>query len=525
MRELHTTFKTPETCFSSLRKCIPPYIRLTFAAAVVLGLVTHLYAFTNKLPNLDDTLYLFGTTYGRGSGRWLLPTVLLWDGSYSMPWLIGVLSIFCIAAAACLTVQLLRIRGPLACIIAAGILVAFPSTAETFSYTFSADSYFLSLALAAFGAYAAVSFPKGINFAVGSLAVTLSMGIYQSYFSVAAALMVGALIFETLEGKRSLSNLLFRSVMLAGTLFTSLLLYLLLVRVSLPSGNLTPYMGISEMGHISIQELPARVLLCYGKYYMTFWKNDSHLHFTFLRYAFALTALCSVALLVWIIRKKRLAPLQTILIILLVLLYPLAGDLIYVMAPHSPVYMRMIYGLCYILLAPLALVDFAAQERKPEFEKSALQTAASWIILLTMALTAYSYVIHCNKAYFKIDLSRQQCASYSTRLLERIEACEGYTSKAPVILVGSTGQDLVNPTPELGEVVLDGIYDFPQLRRSYSYGIYLRDYMGFPNPVQVGNSNEALALEKTEEVSNMPVYPAAGSIQVIEGAVVVKLDS
>ena len=514
--------KDPNTCLEGIWKHIPGHIRLTFVSAVILGLAAHLYAFTNKLPNLDDTLNLFGTTYGRGSGRWFLPIVMTWDGDYSMPWLIGMLSIFCIAVAASLTVQILRIRRPVACIIAAGILAAFPSTAETFSYTFSADSYFLSLALAAFGAYAAVSFRRRTNFIMGTLAITLSMGIYQSYFSVAAVLMVGALIFEVLEGNRKISALFLRGITMVGILSASMLLYFLMVRVSLPTGDLTPYMGISEMGHISIHEIPIRILMSYGKYYMTFWENDSMFHFGFLRYAFVLTAVCSVALLVWIIRKKRLASSYIALSVALMVIYPLAGDLIYVMAPHSPVYIRMIYGLCYILLAPLALVEFA--DRELGIGKAPLQSVASWVILLTMALTAYSYVIHCNKAYFKVDLSHQQCASYSIRLLERIEACEGYTDEIDVILIGSTGQDLINTTPKLGEIKLDGIYDFPQLRRSYTYDLYLRYYMGFPNPIQLGSSTAAIALEKTKEVSDMPVYPAAGSIQVVDGSLVVKLN-
>ena len=64
--------KDPNTCLEGIWKHIPGHIRLTFVSAVILGLAAHLYAFTNKLPNLDDTLNLFGTTYGRGSGRWFL---------------------------------------------------------------------------------------------------------------------------------------------------------------------------------------------------------------------------------------------------------------------------------------------------------------------------------------------------------------------------------------------------------------------------------------------------------------------
>ena len=92
--------KTPYNCASRLWRRIPGYIRLTFASAVALGLVTHLYMFTNKLTNHDDIGHLFIADYGTASGRWLLPSILGLDGNFSMPWLIGLLSILCLAGVA-----------------------------------------------------------------------------------------------------------------------------------------------------------------------------------------------------------------------------------------------------------------------------------------------------------------------------------------------------------------------------------------------------------------------------------------
>ena len=190
---------------------VPGQIRWTFVMAVVMGLVTHMYAFTNDLLNHDDIYHLLQCEYGAQSGRWFLPIVLGWDGSYSMPWLIGALSVFCLALTACFTVSLLRIQGRLGALITVTLLVAYPTVVATFSYMFTADAYFFGLFLASFAAYAAARMPR-MGLPLGAVALILSLGIYQSYFPVAAVLMVGALLFDTLDGELSLGRLFLRGV-------------------------------------------------------------------------------------------------------------------------------------------------------------------------------------------------------------------------------------------------------------------------------------------------------------------------
>ncbi|MDE6591162.1 MAG: glucosyltransferase domain-containing protein, partial [Oscillospiraceae bacterium] len=156
MRQILSAWRTPEECFSDLWKRIPKHIRLSFAAAVALGLATHLYAFTNKLTNHDDLDQMFYAGYGAASGRWLLPSILRLDGDFSIPWLIGLIGILCLAGTVCLTVSLLRIRHPLGCVVTAAVMVSYPTVASTFAYMFTSSGYFFGLLLAVFGAYAAV---------------------------------------------------------------------------------------------------------------------------------------------------------------------------------------------------------------------------------------------------------------------------------------------------------------------------------------------------------------------------------
>ena len=92
--------KTPAAGIGAMLRSMPGYTRITFIAAVIAGFATHLYMLTNKLPNHDDIGHMLGETYGTPSGRWLLPLMEKLDGDFSMPWLIGVLSIIALAFAA-----------------------------------------------------------------------------------------------------------------------------------------------------------------------------------------------------------------------------------------------------------------------------------------------------------------------------------------------------------------------------------------------------------------------------------------
>ena len=518
---------SPDTVVSGLWTRIPSHIRLTFVSAFVLGFVAHLYQFTNKLPNHDDIGHLFTAEYGTASGRWLLPTILKLDGNFSIPWLIGVLSLLFLALTACFTVSLLRIRTPAGCIVTAGLLVSFPTVAATFSYMFTSDAYFFALSLAAFGAYATVRFRGWLGVAVGAAAVALSMGIYQSYFGVAAVLMVGALIFETLDGQYSFRELIFIGIQRVCALGAGMVIYILMVKWTTRDIGLVDYMGISSMGSLSLRELPSLIFDSYNKYLTYFWRNDSNHHPGALRYFFLLTGLCSIVLLVLLLRRKKLGGLRTALALVLAVLYPLAGNIIYVMVSGGGVHSLMLYGMVFLLIAPLALIDYASQElRSAPPPQRSLCALAGWIILFSMALTSYSYMILDNKAYLKLQLSYEQSVSYSTRLISAIESCKGYHRGMSVALVGSsTREAALSPTPQLNEVQLIGVFSLSDYRTNYTYGHFLRYYLGYTDPVYLDGSELVTSMAELPQVQAMPTYPEAGSIQVIDNVVVVKLNA
>ena len=68
-----------ETAEALLRR-IPKPLRFTFPAAVLLGFLTHSYAFLNKFTNHDDLNQMFYAGYGTASGRWCSRPFCGWTG-------------------------------------------------------------------------------------------------------------------------------------------------------------------------------------------------------------------------------------------------------------------------------------------------------------------------------------------------------------------------------------------------------------------------------------------------------------
>lgn len=526
---------TPDVVVKRCWQKLPAYIRWTFVAAVIMGFVAHMFAFTNDLINHDDIYHLFQCVYGAQSGRWFLPTVLQWDGSYSLPWLIGVLSILCLAVTACFTVNLLRIRGRLGILVTVTLLVAYPTVAATFSYMFTADAYFFGLCLAAFAAYAAARMPR-MGVPLGVVALVLSLGIYQSYFPVAAVLMVGTLLFDTLDGNVPLGKLLLRGVKMVVTLGAAIVVYIVIAKwVMRSSGGLTDYMGISEMGQLSFSQLPALIAQCYKAYGGYFWNNSAGLLFGFVKPLLLVALVMAVVLLLVLITRKRVSFSHAVLAVVLAVCYPLAGDLIHVMVAGDSVHDLMLYGTVYMLVLPIALVSYAeAHLTELDDVRRMVTVFVSWVVIVCLTFAGYSYMVADNKAYLKMSVSRDALTAYSNRLLSDVEQTPGYTPGMTLVLVGSS---VVEPAftkniPELSEIWLVGILDAGQLRAKYSYGEFLKYYMAYPGEVYQTNSSENLpeasitakSLAASSQVAAMPNYPAKDSIQIIDGYVVVRLN-
>lgn len=513
----------PETLAEKIRGKVPPYIKLCFASSVILGLVIHMYMLTNKLPNHDDIGHLFGSDYGTASGRWLLPGVLGLDGDLSMPWLIGVISVLLLALSACLIAAVMRIRTPVSVVVLSALVVSFPAVASTFVYMFSADAYFLSFALACLSAFLTDRYRFG--FIGGAAVLVLSLGIYQGYLGVSAFLMLGALILYVLEGKMPLKEVWLRALKSAAVLALGVVGYMLIVKLSTLNEPLVDYMGIADMGKLSLSEIPALVKRAYLSYPHFFLWNSMGAHFGFLKYAFWLTAAATVFLIAVTGIRGKLNWQRWLVLVFFIIIYPLAGNLIYLMTPDASPHMLMLYGLVGMLTAPLSAVNAYNDEgKRSSFGQAQISSLCCWVITISLALTSYSYALFSNEVYLKLQLTYEQTFAYSVRLVNAIETSEYYSEDSIVMLIAvEPGQAAHNPTPELDSIQITGTANMQELINSYTYGRYLNRYAGLKNEVYDTQHEYSMDFAKRDEVLALSCYPSEGCITRLDGYIVVRL--
>lgn len=107
---LDTFWTSPKKIISKISK----EFRLAFLSACFIGVIIHLYAFSNLLINHDGIVSLWSENEHLASGRWALHFFSCFSGSYELPVVIGLLSILALAVSAGLTVRVLRLTHPVA---------------------------------------------------------------------------------------------------------------------------------------------------------------------------------------------------------------------------------------------------------------------------------------------------------------------------------------------------------------------------------------------------------------------------
>ncbi len=513
---------TPEEAYKRVYGKLSVQVKITFISTVLIGFLAHFYMLTNKIPNHDDIRTSYSYGWGMPVGRWML-TILghiadAFQMSYSLPLFNGVISILLLAAAACILVEMFEMKSKVCCILAGGLMVSFPVIAHTLFFMFTVAYYTFAILLIVLAAFVARRYKYGYLTAI--LFAAMSMGIYQAYFPLMAALLLMGLIIDCFYGKEEFKVILIRAVKYLGSLSGGMGLYLIMTNVlTRISGNsLSEFHSYNSMGALDLKTLPDRLARMYGNMVSLITNNELEIAYSWnIRATIAgLFALCLFLLikqLVKGIKGKRYLPL--LLGSGCVILMPAAVWAIYIMCPDmEEVYSLMIYPAVSLVLFPLLLLGTESKEKSGR-----ISGVAQWAgVLLSTALLIF-YCHYDNVQYVSMQAAFMQANSYFTTMITQIKSQEGYQKDFPVVFIGKEIEDAsYYQNWHYDNFVLTNIKD-ENLLNVYSRDFMLKEYMGFA-PV-ILKTDETLLQD--QEIDAMPCYPADGSIKIRDGIVVVKL--
>lgn len=509
---------------------IAKHTKICLLSGIIVGWITHFYMLTNKLPNWDDATNLSTVGSGDYLGRWFLKYIHPLGGGHSIPATNGFLMILFLSLAACLVLEILNLKSTTAAILVPALMVTFPSVACTMTFMFMAHTS----GIAIFMICLAVFLLRKYRFGWIPCIVLLicSLGVYQPYISIGIVLMLMGMMSDLLNGKEY-KEIFSKGVLCVIVLLITVGIYMILCNIVNPELENETYGGVANMGQIPIEDIPTLIGRCYKRFLEYFlWKP-----FAFMPKVMQICNICVCALACLlgsylIFAKKLFACVWNgVLFCAVAFFMPLAVAFIYFMAPEVEYSMLMLYAYVFIYVTVIMLWENACKICK-DIGKNTIKynitQACSLVIAVTMMISCYSNYLVSNKAYFRMDLSKQRVASYFNRVLTNVENQSGYIAGDAVTILGEFNfRDNPNVVVETNFVdteilrEMSGVALENGLLTSGVRDDFIETYVGFKMADLTGAEKEDIM--DTNEFKDMPLYPAEGSIQKINDIWVVKL--
>lgn len=515
-------------------KSIEARYYVTFMSALICGLFAHLYQFTNKIFNYDE---LGQTPAGFGAGvalgRWGLQLVGDFIGyffrNYSLPMINGMITLLFVAFSACIVVKIFNIRNMVSCFLIGGIFTVVPSLVSTFFFMFTAPYYGFSLFLACLaGLYIIEGFNSSkidklgvIKVLAGTLLLTLSLGIYQAYSAVVLCILLIDIIVGFYEQSVEWTVLLRRGICYCVTFCISLGAYLVLskVAVAITGIQLDGYRGIDELGAVNLGGLLYSFIKVYRNYILSMTPKDIY-QINPIRLVCVLLVVINLvnAYFVVVRLKKKEKIISKLGFSIAVALLPVAIYFSEVLVQgRGGVYAIMTYATVFIFVFPLVLYE------KSDSYKFAVSAHTDWIgRILSISLTCIImiYIWFANGNYQALQYTTYHDLAYFETLATQVKSLDGYSPDMKVAFVGEGFDD---PTFTAGGL-MDEYFDIKgkwSTNVNYFNNIYLwTSYLGYtPEIIELSDSGD---LSEISEVKEMPCYPNAGSIAIVDDIVIIK---
>ncbi|MBQ8822336.1 MAG: glucosyltransferase domain-containing protein [Lachnospiraceae bacterium] len=510
--------QNPTQIWEWLKVHIKRNCRLAFMAAFVVGVLTHAPIMLSDIPNHDGLDSLYFDQNMITSGRWFLTIACGFSSYFTLPWLIGLLGLSMLALAAAVLVDFLEVQKSWAVVLISAMLAAFPVLASTFAYVFTLDGYMMAFLFAILAVWCVKKWKKG--FIAGGFFLAFSMGIYQSYLSLAVVLSIyGILIIfmtESTVKEKLLAGVKYLYMGIVGVAGYYIILQLLL---KIQGKELAAYQGIDGMGAGLGSGILDTVKSMYRDFFGFTLKGNVLVNNGFSMVAMVVLVLLTLFVLlgVAVTRKWMKSPWFYMILLLLAVGIPVATNIIFVVSPNVTYHLLMRYQW---VLFPICMVAFVCRYVPEKF-----RNMSEWLLLLSSLVLAFNFVVTDQIAYSNLEKKYEKTYAYCLRLLDRIEQTEGYYPGIPIAMIGVVGDEQF-PVTNLTEHVTSGMIGMTGdylLYTGNNYRLFMQSYLGATLNIL---PSEAMAeMYYHEEYVAMDSFPGENSVKIIDGIMYIKTEN
>lgn len=503
----------PEKALKKLNTYILPQWKVCFFAALLAGLMAHLYKITNWLPNWDSLVFRYDGQNMVALGRWFLPVVCAPSSFYDLPFLSGMLAIVFHALSAVLVCKMLGVQGKIPAALIGAVIVCFPTVTSVMMYNYVADGYSIAFFLSTL---AAVFMTKEKpRYLLSAVLIALSAGIYQAYLTVTVMLLLLHLLDELVFKGAPFGAIVKKSVcmLLSGVLGVVLYSVVLNTLLRLLSLELLDYQGVSAALSLATLDLPASLYAAKETFRKCFFDTSGGISLYVVLNGFVLLFTLA-AYIAGIVKNKIFKkPANLLLAALLSVALLFAPAALAFVNPAVDYHNLMRMGYCVFYLFFLLLYERNAGASK------------RWVILLTALVLTFNQIVISNVSYHKAQMAYEKSYGVLVRIADRIEQTAGAEECDKLLVIGALDNSRaysVNLPPDITGIT-DG-YIIRADDESVGQSVFcsaLNDYCGKDYAFLAGAEKDALL--QREDVKSMEKWPAQNCVGVVEDILVVKL--
>lgn len=498
------------------------------------GLLCHGYMFFNKLPNFDEMGSINGYLgIATPSGRWALPFAGILNGPFSSPAINGFLCALFLIASTFIISDTLQIKSKLSTLCMGCVLISFPTITSSLTFMFTSFAYMLSLFLEVLAVWLAVSdialFPKFqaanpkafqcLKFLISACLMATGLGIYQAYYQVACTVIL-------IYGMQSLLSddlrLVWKKALkLFCLLIVSMGIYLVMAKIGcfFSGKEMSVTYGAGSVPEL-LANLPHALARCYRDFASVFFSDFRGIsHNLVVRLLITVSFLIGICLYEALLLKRHK---NLLLGNILLLLFPIALEVIGFTMVSRGMDTLTVYSYALILVFPfamLSLCDFKVNPRILNFLYSC--------IMISSLLLTWQYAILANNVYTTMDLAKLEASSYYTTMVTQIKSLDHYSTELPLCLLGTNSEDeTLYDLSAYYKGDVRGQMTCHRYINMYSRHYFLSVFLGYdPQVINWQDFIPTADQQTCLTLQEMPCYPAAGSIAIINDTIIVKLSN
>lgn len=519
-----------------LTRILTKYKSLFLLSVLLLGvgLICHGYMLFNKLPNFDEVGSVNGFLgIATPNGRWALPFMGIFNGPFSSPVINGFLTILFIILSVFFICDLFQIKSKFFIFCIGCLLIAFPTVTSSLTFMFMTFVFTFSLLLEVLSVWLAVSdiafFQKFqvarprtfqcLKFLFSACLMATGLGIYQAYYQVACTVII-------IYGMQSLLSddprLVWKKALkLFCLLVVSMGIYLVMAKIGcfFSGKEMSVTYGAGSMPEL-LANLPHALARCYRDFASVFYKDFRGVSYNLtVRLLIAVFFLIGVCLYEYLLYQRH----KSLLIgNALLLLFPISLEVIGFTMVSRGMDTLTIYSYALIFVFPFAMLSLC----KLKSNARVFNLLYSCIAISSLVLT-WQYAILANNVYTTMDLAKLEATSYYTTMVTQIKSLDHYSTELPLCLLGTNSEDeTLYDLSAYYKGDVRGQMTCNRYINMYSRHYFLSVFLGYdPQVVYWQDFIPAADQQTCLTLQEMPCYPNAGSIAIINDTIIVKLSN